>query len=118
MRLMFSVLVAFFAFTGFSLAADDPFANYYDNTVVVSNAQGERAVHINKDGTYSQTLADGKSVGGKWKIDGSEGCFTADNAAPDAKPYCVAAEAHNVGDAWELTAPDGSKEQATLKAGR
>jgi hypothetical protein len=118
MRLVLSVLVALFAFTGIALAAGDPFANYYDNTVTVANAKGERSVLINKDGTFSQKLADGTTSTGKWKIDGDQGCFVADKAAPDAKPYCVAAVSHNVGESWDLTAPDGTAEKATLKAGR
>jgi hypothetical protein len=118
MRLTIGVLVAFFALTGFAVAAGDPFANYYDNTVVVANAKGERSVLINKDGSYSQKLPDGTSAAGKWALDGDKGCFTADNPAPDAKPYCVAAVPHNVGDSWDLTAPDGTAEKATLKAGR
>lgn len=118
MRLFFSVLVASVALTASALAAGDPFANFYDNTVVVSNAKGERSVLINKDGTYTQKMSDGMSATGKWKIDGGQSCFTADNPPPEAKPYCVAAEARNVGDSWELTAPDGTKEKATLKAGR
>lgn len=118
MRLFFSVLVALVAFTGAALAADDPFANYYDNTVTVANANGSRTVLIDKDGTYTQKLADGSTAGGKWKVDGANGCFTADNAAPDAKPYCVPATSHAVGDTWDLTAPDGTAEKATLTAGR
>lgn len=118
MRPIFSVLVAFLAFTSFASAAGDPFATYYGNTVVVANAKGERSVLINEDGTYSQKLPDGTTATGKWAIDGDKGCFTADNPAPDAKPYCVATETHNVGDSWNLTAPDGTAEKATLKAGR
>lgn len=118
MRFSISVLVAFFAFTGLAAAAGDPFANYYDNTVVVANANGARSVLINKDGTYSQKLPDGKTTTGKWTMNGDKGCFTVDNPPPEAKPYCVAAEAHNVGDSWDLTAPNGTAEKATLKAGR
>lgn len=116
MRILFSVLVALSAFTGAALAADDPFANYYGNTVTVTNANGSRAVLINADGSYTQKLADGTEAKGTWKIDGDKSCFM--SGVADAPPYCVPAEAHAVGDSWELTAPDGSKETATLTAGR
>lgn len=118
MRIIFSVVVALFAFTGVALASDDSFASYYGNTVTVTNAKGARTVLIDKDGTYTQKLADGTVATGKWKVDGGSGCFVGDNAAPDAKPYCVPATAHAVGDTWDLTAPDGTAEKATLTAGR
>ena len=41
MRIVFSVLVALMALGGVALA-DDPFANYYENTVTVTNAAGSR----------------------------------------------------------------------------
>jgi hypothetical protein len=115
MRYLFTVLVAFFAFSGVALASD-PFANYYENTVTVTNASGARTVLINADGSYSQTLPDGTTANGTWKLDGDKGCFM--SGAEGAEPYCVPADAHAVGDTWELTAPDGTKETATLTAGR
>ncbi len=118
MRIVFSVLVALMALGGVALAGDDPFANYYDNTVTVTNDAGSRTVLINKDGSFTQTLADGTSSAGTWAIDGDQGCFATPDAAPDAKPYCVAATPHAVGDTWDLTAPDGTAEKATLTAGR
>ena len=118
MRIVFSVLVALMALGGVALAADDPFASYYENTVTVTNANGSRTVLINKDGSYTQKLADGTSADGTWKIDGDQGCFFTPDAAPDAKPYCVDATPHAVGDTWDLTAPDGTAEKATLSAGR
>ncbi len=117
MRIVFSVLVALVALGGVALA-DDPFASYYENTVTVTSAAGTRSVLVNSDGSFSQTLADGTTSGGTWKIDGDQGCFVTTGAAPDAKPYCVDATAHAVGDTWDLTAPDGTAEKATLTAGR
>ncbi|MFZ3035120.1 MAG: hypothetical protein WA138_14040 [Parvibaculum sp.] len=118
MRYLLSVLVASVALMGGAFAGSDPFASYYGNTVTVTNANGSRAVLINADGTYTQKLADGTSSDGTWKIEGDQGCFMTPNAAPDAKPYCVPATEHAVGDSWDLTAPDGTAEKATLTAGR
>jgi hypothetical protein len=111
MRLFVSVLVALVAFTGAALA--DPFANFYGNTVKIAGAAGERSVFIDEGGTYSQKLPDGSTAEGKYEVNGDTACFLGGE-----QPYCVAAEARNVGDTWELTAPDGSKETATLVAGR
>lgn len=117
MRYLLSVLVALVAFTGVAYAGD-PFANYYDNMVTVTNANGSRTVLINSDGTFTQKTADGAVATGTWKIDGDKACFTTKDAAPDAKLYCVPAVSHNVGETWDLTAPDGTAEKATLAAGR
>lgn len=111
MRLLVSVLVALFAFTGAALA--DPFANFYGNTVKVTGAAGERSVFIDQGGSYSQKLPDGSTAEGKYEIDGDTACFLGGE-----QPYCVPAQAREVGETWELTAPDGSTETATLVAGR
>lgn len=111
MRLFVSVLVALFAFTGAALA--DPFANFYGNTVKVVGPAGERHVYIDAGGSYSQKLPDGTIAEGKYELDGDTACFLGGEA-----PYCVPAMAREVGDTWELTAPDGATETATLVAGR
>ncbi len=112
MRFFISLIVATFALTGAAFA--DPFANFYGNTVNIEGAAGARSVHINSDGTYTNTLADGTSVSSTWAMDGDNACFV---TGADTPPYCVAAVTRNVGDSWELTAPDGAAETATLVAG-
>ncbi|MBX3496791.1 MAG: hypothetical protein KF769_11160 [Parvibaculum sp.] len=111
MRLFVSVLVALFAFTGAALA--DPFANFYGNTVKVVGPAGERSVFIDQGGAYSQKLPDGSTAEGTYEIDGDTACFLGGE-----EPYCVPTAAREVGESWELTAPDGSTETATLVAGR
>ena len=111
MRLIVSVLVALIAFTGAALA--DPFANFYGNTVKVAGPAGDRLVFIDEGGTYSQKLPDGSTAEGKYEVNGDTACFLGGE-----QPYCVPAQAREVGESWELTAPDGSTEQATLVAGR
>jgi hypothetical protein len=111
MRLFVSALVALFAFTGAALA--DPFANFYGNTVNVVGPTGERQVYIDEGGSYSQKLPDGSTAEGKYEINGDTACFLGGE-----EPYCVPAQAREVGETWELTAPDGSTETATLVAGR
>ena len=113
MRLVISLMVAMFAMTGAALA--DPFATFYGNTVSIENPAGARSVLINDDGSYSQVLPDGTSAEGTWSVDGANACFA---TGPDTAPYCVEAVSRNIGDTWDLTAPDGTAEKATLVAGR
>ena len=113
MRFLISVIVATFALTGAAFA--DPFANFYGNTVSIENPAGTRSVLINEDGSYTTILPDGTSTESTWSIDGDTACFGVDTAE---EPYCVPATSRTVGETWELTAPDGTVETATLVAGR
>lgn len=110
MRFIVTLMVASFAMMGSAFA--DPFANFYGNTVKVDGANA-RSVMIDEGGAYSQKLADGSMLSGTWTIEGDTACFSS-----GAAPYCVPAAERAVGDSWELMAPDGSKEMATLVAGR
>lgn len=115
MRLIFATLAALGFMTGAALA--DPMASFYENTVQVTAADGtERSVLINADGSYSQVMGD-TTLDGTWEIAGEEACFSS-AATAETGPYCVEAVERAVGDTWDLTAPDGSAESATLVAGR
>lgn len=114
MRFFISLIIATFALTGAAFA--DPFANFYGNSVSIENPAGTRTVHINEDGTYTNILADGTQAQGTWAMDGENACFS--QADVEGAPYCVPATERAVGDTWELTAPDGTKEMATLVAGQ
>lgn len=117
MRFILTLAVALFGFIG--VAHADPFANFYNNTTVVTHpADGDRNVYIDEGGSYSMDLPDGSKASGHWEITGDQGCFTDDAAAPGDKPYCIPAVSHNIGESWEITAPDGTVEKATLVAGR
>lgn len=113
MRLIVALVVALFSMTGFALA--DPMAAFYGNTVTVENPEaGERKVHINEDGTYSQVMPDGTAAEGTWEVKGEEACFS----SGENEPYCVPVEERSVGDTWEMTSPAGVTETATLEEGR
>ncbi len=116
MRVLFATIAATLMMTGAALA--DPMAPFYGNTVEVTNADGvTRSVHINEDGTYSQTV-DGNTVEGTWEMSGDDACFSSD-ATAESGPYCVpTADERSVGEEWEMTAPDGSTETAVLIEGR
>ncbi|HMM13820.1 MAG: hypothetical protein WBG82_10705 [Parvibaculum sp.] len=120
MRISFTTVVALVAFAGAAYAAD-PLESYYGNTVVLSNPNsGEMHAFVNQDGTYQTKLADGSTVSGTWAINGDQACYTQTNPAPaaDAKPFCAKAEAHNVGDSWQVAGADGTQTTITIKAGR
>lgn len=119
MRLLFSVLVASVAFAGAAFA--DPNANLFGNTVVITSAKGDvTKAMINKDGTYSTVLPDGKTVKGTWAAAGANTCYTQTEPAPaaDAKPFCTPNEDRKVGDTWDAKAPDGSTMKFALQAGQ
>jgi hypothetical protein len=116
MRLVLTTVAALGLMTSAALA--DPMAPFYGNTVEVTAADGStRSVLINSDGSYQQVAA-GNTVDGTWELKGEEEACFSSAATAEVGPYCVAATERAVGDSWEMTAPDGSSETATLVAGR
>jgi hypothetical protein len=120
-----SALVAL-SLAGSAMAADDPMAGAYGNTVVVTNEKGEATkLWIAKDGTF-KVEAGGKTGTGKWVLkDGNKKyCSTADlpagapagTAAP--KEACSDfAGAHKAGDKWQQKDADGKTVTVEIKAG-
>jgi len=105
-----------------ALAADDPMAGFYGNTVDVTGPSFQATVHYRADHTMdsSGTVA-GKafSTKGTWKIDDKgQLCRTYDTTPPTMQnPFCTPATPHKVGDTWTVTTPDGSPRTITLRAG-
>src|SRR5579872_6938944 len=114
------VSVALLAMTAISYAADDPFANFYSNTLVYTFPdQTVAKVLANKDGTWTATSTDPKhpTNTGKWARLGGWLCSTS-ASTPKAKPWCRKSGPHNVGDTWTDEQPDKTVVQVTLTAGR
>lgn len=121
-----SALVAL-ALTGAAIAADDPMAGTYGNTVVVTNAKGEATkLWFAKDGTYKVETAKGQKGTGKWalKDNNSKYCSTADLPAgapagtPAPKEMCSEFKgAHKAGDKWSQKDADGADITVEIKAG-
>lgn len=114
--------VAFAASAAAAIAADDPMASRYGNTVVVTTADGKEfaRTYYNADGTYSRKAAAGESKG-TWKMEGANLCGAQTEPAPPAgtAPTCLPFPGvKNVGDSWDVTLPDGTKLKATLQKGR
>ncbi|MEQ1755931.1 MAG: hypothetical protein ABL973_17545 [Micropepsaceae bacterium] len=120
-----SALVAL-RLTGAAIAADDPMAGTYGNTVVVTTAQGDISkIRINRDGTYKAQGTDGKSVTGKWAMrdNNTKYCSmpdlpaTASAGAVAPKEMCSEFKgAHRVGDKWQQKDSEGQTIAVEIKA--
>lgn len=89
--------------------ADDQMANYYGNTVVVTDAKGGVThTHYNADHTFDGVAtASGFHYKGTWEITGGQLCHTFDPPLPGiANPKCNPVGPLNVGQSW--TGADGS----------
>ena len=115
-----------FAAVGFSvaLAADDPMASRYGNTLVIKGADGKEVIRLYYDqgGALSTKTPDGKTTKATWKMDGEKICVTQTDPAPPPEmpsPQCTPfTGSHNVGESWDVTRPNGMKVTATLQQGR
>jgi hypothetical protein len=111
-------LIAAVAMTGAAFASD-PMASRYENTVVLTDANGAvTKVHYNKDGTMTTILPDGAKGTGKWAMKDGKLCVTLDQGPTAGKETCNPFVERKVGDAWEATMADGSKAKVSLVAGR
>lgn len=109
--------------TTLAIAADDPMASRYGNTVVAKGADGKEVgrSYYNSDGTLTRKTADGKETKNTWKLENGKVCITQTDPAPPATmaPVCLAFPGEKkVGDSWDVTLPDGTKVTATLQKGR
>jgi hypothetical protein len=121
-RILAGLALVAFGFS-FALAADDPMASRYGNTLVIKGADGKEAARLyyNQDGTAVRKLADGTEIKGTWKMDGANLCFT--QVSPPPKPDMTSqcnpfSGPKKVGDTWDVTRPDGTKLTVTLQQGR
>jgi hypothetical protein len=113
--------------SGAVMAADDPMAGVYGNTVIVTNAKGEATkLWIKNDGTFTGESAKGDKFSGKWtlKDNNKQYCSTVDLPAnapagtPAPKESCTALQGmHKAGDKWDQTDAAGAKSTIEIKAG-
>ncbi len=103
-----------------AMAADDPMANRYGNTTVVTNAKGEvTKLMYNKDGTVTVVNPDGSKATGKWAVKEGKLCITPDSGPMAGKEQCNPFDpSKKAGDSWEITTADGSKVKVALVAGQ
>jgi hypothetical protein len=121
-----SALVAM-SLAGAAMAADDPLAGVYGNTVVVTDAKGAvTKIWINKDGTYKATGVDGQSGTGKWSVkdNNTKYCSTPDLPAtapagtPSPSESCSELKgSHKAGDTWQQNDANGQPITVAIKKG-
>lgn len=119
----FSIVTSALAlFAATSAFAADQLANFYGNTVVITDAKGQMGrTFINPDHSFVSHQPDGTPVRGEWQMNGTQICYTATSLAPpqgqQPPSVCRPFVTHNVGDNWTIT-QGGQTWTATLKAGR
>lgn len=117
-----AVLCALPLLAATAASAADPLANFYGNTVVITDDKGQMGrTLINPDHSFVSYQPDGTPVRGVWQVNGSKICYTATNPAPPQgqtpPTVCRPLVPHNVGDSWTIT-QGGKSWTATLKPGR
>jgi hypothetical protein len=106
---------------GTALAADDPMAAMFTNTVVATDANGAKTmVYYNADGTYTGVASDGVKIGGTWKREAGQICYNRTTPPERAAQFCGADDGsvRKVGDTWQQELTDGRKMTMTITQGR
>lgn len=110
------VLIAAIAGVLAAPAFADTMDNAYNNTIVVTYANGASSRYeFNADHTFSLHAPGGQHVTGTYEIDGDQICLT---PAGGERGCTQLVPGKNVGDTWTQTATDGSQITVTLEAGR
>ena len=106
-----------------ALAAEDPMANFYGNTVISKSANGQSRTHYKKDGTLDAALSGPMgsiNLAGTWKVDDKgQLCRTYSNPPPMLpipNPFCTPWASHKVGDTWTVQV-GGSSRSVSLVQG-
>lgn len=114
MKKLIAALAASAAFAA-GAAFADTMANAYENTIVITGADGSSArYHFNADNTFELHAGETHATG-TYEIDGDQICLTPTGGERGCTDYVGD---KNVGDTWEQTAIDGSTISVTLEAGR
>lgn len=111
-------LIAAVMFAGAAIAAADPMASRYENTVTLTDANGVTKIYYNKDGTLATSLPNGTKGTGKWSLKDGKLCVTLDQGPNAGNENCSPFVERKVGDTWDVTLGDGTKAKAALVAGR
>mgnify|MGYP000672159979 CR=1 FL=1 len=103
------------AFIGAAVA--DTIENGYDNTIVVTTADGAQLrYHFEPDGSYTMRTPDGETASGAWRYGDDEICFSDEEGANETcAPYV---DDKAVGDTWTQAGTDGSTVTVSIVAGR
>lgn len=120
-RIFAGVVMASCMSLGVALAAGDPMAHFYGNTLIAKDNDGNATkIWYSADNTFKTAMGD-QQTKGTWQVKGEEVCVTQTEPAPAAdqpNPFCFATpEPHKVGDTWTVNDPDGTPVTLTLQAG-
>ena len=116
-------MIAVIAFAGLAsaaLAAGDPMAAAYENTVVSTDETGGQSkVMYNADHTYTVIRPDGAAGKGTWSIKDGQLCVNRTEPVPPVN-FCMGLDGipSQVGDSKQTTTTDGRKFTNTMTAGR
>ena len=105
-----------------ALAADDPMAGFYGNTVVVTGGGFQAHVHYRPDHTLDisgTNSGQAFSTSGTWKIDDKGQLCRSYHKTPPTlpNPLCSPATPHKVGDTWTVSPLTGTARNVSLVAG-
>lgn len=124
MKTMLAGLALALGLSSAAIAMDDPMMNTYENTVVVTTAEGVvTKLLFGADKSYTSMTGE-TTVKGTWEItaDGTQICYTQVEPAPApeaTQPGCAPfLGLKNVGDTWEQADVNGAMVTVTLTAGR
>jgi hypothetical protein len=122
MKSMFAGVAVAAMSVSLAIAASDPMASRYGNTIVITGPDGKEVgrIYYDADKKASRKMADGSEVKGTWALEGNKLCFLQMSPAPkpeEAKQCSDFPGAKAVGDSWDVVTPQG-KLKATLKQGR
>lgn len=105
-------------------AEADPFADMYDNTATSTSPSGKTTLYyFNRDGTFENHFASGRTVKGTWVWkDSHTACFTVTDPPPkpgESATNCKAFPVtHHVGDSWTETDSEGVSYTNSIRPGR
>lgn len=92
----------------------------YGNTIVSRYPDGGTVRHyFDADGRYSARFSDGRSLTGRWAIEGSQVCLN--HIRPRImliSRFCTEMRVASVGDTWQSRDPLGRRVSNQLVAGR
>lgn len=119
MKRIFAGLAVAAMSVSMAIAADDPMASRYGNTVVITGPDGKEVgrIYYDADKKTTRKMADGSEISGTWSLEGNDLCFTQTAPAAAPKQCQPFTGAKAVGESWEVTTPQG-KVKATLTKGR
>jgi hypothetical protein len=114
-----SWLIGLMLALGVATSAQAGIEDAFGNTVVSHYADGGWVKHyFNPDGSYSAQFSDGRSIRGRWSVQGERVCLTHIRPSMLIPRFCSPLIQAEVGDTWHSRDPLGRRVRNVLVAGR